>query len=34
MNTADQSQHVRLLDSYALDMQITAKVNYMINGDD
>ena len=33
-NTADQSQHVRLLDSYFADLQITAKVNYLLNGDE
>ena len=34
MNTADQSQHVRLYDRYALDMQITANIHYLVNGDE
>lgn len=32
--TADQSQHLRLLDSYALDLQVTLEANYMVNGDE
>lgn len=32
-NTADQTQHLRILESYATDLQITAKVNYLVNGD-
>lgn len=33
-NTSDQSQHLQLLDSYRLDLQITAAANYIVNGDD
>ena len=33
-NTADQIQHLQLLDSYALDLQITLGANYIINGDE
>jgi hypothetical protein len=33
-NTADQSQHIQLLDSYKLDLQITAGAHYLVNGDD
>lgn len=32
--TADQGQHLRLLDSYALDLQVTLEANYMVNGDE
>lgn len=31
-NTADQSQHVRILDSYALDLQVTVDGTYIVNG--
>ncbi|MCB9169390.1 MAG: hypothetical protein H6597_05830 [Flavobacteriales bacterium] len=33
-NTSDQSQHLQLLDSYQLDLQITTAANYIVNGDD
>ncbi len=33
-NTADQTGHVQLLDRYAMDLQITAKVHYLVNGDE
>ncbi len=33
-NTADQSQHLQLLDSYRLDLQVTLGANYIINGDE
>ncbi|MDQ3101070.1 MAG: hypothetical protein M3R08_06765, partial [Bacteroidota bacterium] len=33
-NTADQTQHVRILDSYELHLQITAGAHYVVNGDD
>ncbi len=33
-NTADQGQHLQLLDTYSLDLQITLGANYIINGDD
>ena len=31
--TIDQTQHLRILDSYKLDLQITLAANYMVNGD-
>ncbi|MEZ4740427.1 MAG: hypothetical protein R2818_13975 [Flavobacteriales bacterium] len=34
MNTADQSRHVRLYDRYALDLQITANIHYLVNGNE
>ena len=33
-STSDQSQHLTLLDSYALDLQITLGANYIVNGDE
>lgn len=33
-NTADQTQHLRLLDRYAMDLQITLGARYLINGDE
>ncbi|MBP8822479.1 MAG: hypothetical protein KBH07_02400 [Flavobacteriales bacterium] len=33
-NTADQLQHVQLLDSYRLDLQLTLEANYLVNGDE
>lgn len=32
--TTDQTQHLRILDSYKLDLQITAEANYIVNGDE
>jgi len=32
--TADQTQHLQILDSYKLDLQITAAANYIVNGDE
>ena len=32
--TVDQSQHLRLLDSYALDLQVTLEASYLVNGDE
>lgn len=32
--TVDQSQHLRILDSYAMDLQITLEANYLVNGDE
>lgn len=32
-NTASQPDHVRILDRYALDMQVTAAGNYIVNGE-
>ncbi len=32
-NTSDQSQHVQILDRYALDLQLTMHANYILNGD-
>lgn len=32
--TSDQSQHLRILDSYALDLQVTLEANYLVNGDE
>ncbi|MBK9175989.1 MAG: hypothetical protein IPM46_06535 [Flavobacteriales bacterium] len=31
--TVDQAQHLRILDSYAMDLQITLEANYLVNGD-
>jgi hypothetical protein len=33
LNTADQSQHLRLLDSYRLDLKVTLGANYLVNGE-
>lgn len=33
-NTADQSQHIQLFEHYRLDLQVTASVNYLVNGDE
>jgi hypothetical protein len=33
-NTADQSQHVQLLDGYRMDLQVTVEANYLVNGDE
>jgi hypothetical protein len=33
-NTADQTQHIQLLDNYTLDLQITAGAHYLVNGDE
>ena len=33
-NTVDQTQHLRLLDSYAMDLQITVGARYFVNGDE
>jgi hypothetical protein len=33
-NTVDQTEHLRILDRYALDLQITARANYLVNGDE
>ncbi|MEO7081404.1 MAG: hypothetical protein ABIY71_07750 [Flavobacteriales bacterium] len=33
-NTADQSQHVQILDRYRMDLQLTVDANYTVNGDD
>lgn len=33
-NTTDQSDHVRILDRYALDLQFTVDGTYIVNGDD
>ncbi|MEO8591438.1 MAG: hypothetical protein ABI432_18805 [Flavobacteriales bacterium] len=32
--TIDQTQHLRILDSYKLDLQITAAANYIVNGNE
>lgn len=32
--TTDQNQHLRILDSYALDLQVTLEANYLVNGDE
>lgn len=32
--TSDQSQHLRILDSYRMDLQITLAANYLVNGDE
>ncbi len=33
-NTADQTQHVQLLDRYRLELQLTVDLNYVVNGDE
>ena len=33
-NTADQTQHIQLLDTYKLDLQVTAGAHYLVNGDE
>lgn len=33
-NTADQGQHVQILDSYRMDLQLTMDANYMVNGNE
>lgn len=33
-NTADQAQHVQLLDRYSMDLQLTMNGNYVVNGDE
>jgi hypothetical protein len=33
-NTADQTQHVKILNSYRLDLQVTARANYVVNGNE
>lgn len=33
-NTADQDQHVTVLDRYRMDLQVTMEANYVVNGDD
>ncbi|MCB0763131.1 MAG: hypothetical protein R2815_10385 [Flavobacteriales bacterium] len=33
-NTADQAQHVRILDSYRMDVKIAAGAHYLVNGDE
>ncbi len=33
-NTADQTQHLQLLDSYELDLQVTLGANYIVNEDE
>ena len=32
--TSDQSQHLRILNHYALDLQVTLEANYLVNGDE
>lgn len=32
--TADQLQHLRILDRYRLDLKLTVEVNYLVNGDE
>jgi hypothetical protein len=32
--TADQTQHLRILDRYKLDLRLTVDVNYLVNGDE
>lgn len=32
-NTADQVQHVQILDSYSMGLQVTMDANYVVNGD-
>lgn len=32
--TADPARHLRLLDRYALDLQLTLEANYLVNGDE
>jgi hypothetical protein len=34
LNTADQSQHLQLLDSYRMDLRLTVEADYMVNGDE
>lgn len=33
-NTADQAQHVQLLDDYRMDVQVTVEANWMVNGNE
>jgi hypothetical protein len=33
-NTSDQLEHLRILERYRLDLQITARANYVVNGDE
>lgn len=33
-NTADQAQHVQLLDHYSMELQVTMNGNYIVNGDE
>lgn len=33
-NTSDQLEHIRILERYSLDLQITARANYLVNGDE
>ena len=33
-NTASQSQHVQIYDTYRMDLQITAGAHYLVNGDE
>ncbi|MGB3868705.1 MAG: hypothetical protein WBG34_02375 [Flavobacteriales bacterium] len=33
-NTADQSQHVQILERYRMDLQLTVDANYTVNGDE
>lgn len=33
-NTADQAQHVQILDTYRMDLQVTMDANYVVNGDE
>lgn len=33
-NTADQAQHVQILDSYRMNLQVTMDANYVVNGDE
>lgn len=32
--TSDQTQHLRILDSYRMDLQMTLAANYLVNGDE
>jgi hypothetical protein len=32
--TADQTQHLRILDSYTMELQVTLAANYVVNGDE
>lgn len=34
LNTSDQTQHLRLLDSYRMEVQLTARARYMVNGNE
>ncbi|MBK8497543.1 MAG: hypothetical protein IPL52_01690 [Flavobacteriales bacterium] len=34
LTTSDQTQHLRILDRYRMDLQITLAANYMVNGDE